>query len=255
MAIRSSKPSGLPSWPITLLAGGHGSGKTFTMLQASESPAISELYVLALGEERPEEQGDRFNYEILDHDGTYESIYEAIHDVTSEPIVDKPHAIGVDSMGALWHLIVGRKQAVATAAANEAALRARRPAPPKVDIPSELWEEARQEWYAIFNMLREYPGPVILTARYEEAPVRVGGVVTQQVKWQIRAHPDLPYDVSAVIEMAQRGDYTLTKVRSSRIQFDKPIPMPEFTFDGFWQQFGVTSGPTAPRRMAHAVTQ
>lgn len=251
MALRTSKPSGRPSWPFTLVAGVEGSGKTEMLLKASESPDVAGLYVITLDEEIPHEQGEKYDYDIVDHDGTYEDLYEQISELVSLPIVDdRPHVIGIDTGTALWQLVVQNQKAKSLAHAVDLAVRTNKPVPTEAPI---VWEDAERDWYAIINLLRTYPGPVIMTARYEEAPVRLQGVKTDEIRWQIKAHRSLVYDVSAVIEMFERGSIRLTKIKSSRFQLPTPASLPEFTFAEFWRLLGVTEGDTATPQIARPV--
>lgn len=72
MTIQTRKPTGRPSWPITVLAGREGAGKTWAALSASASPLVGRTLAVTIDEDMPDEYGaiPGANFDIVLHDGT-----------------------------------------------------------------------------------------------------------------------------------------------------------------------------------------
>ena len=81
MTLTVRKPTGLPAWPVLLLAGVEKSGKTYAAAQASASDMIGHTYWIGFGEQDPDEYGQIGQFDIVEHDGTYRDLLRAIDDV------------------------------------------------------------------------------------------------------------------------------------------------------------------------------
>lgn len=240
MALNIRKPTGRTSWPTVLLAGTKGAGKTYTAIQASSSALVDQGYVLTLGEDVPDDYSKipGVKFDIVEHDGTYDSILEQVTEVARLASTRKPILFVFDSATPLWELILANVQARANDRARMVALASKRPVPNgNVTMTPEDWETANAEWYAVHNTIRRMPGPTIITARLEDT----------DKGWRIRGHKDLAFDVSAVVELPERGTFRLTKLKNPEnpvtgtIEFDD-----DWRVENLWTDLGLTG--TAPAR-------
>jgi len=241
--LRTRKPTGRPSWPILLLAGAEKAGKSYSAAVASASDLIGRTYWVTIGEDEPDEYGQLGDFDIVEHDGSYVGILTAIHGAAAQPVPE--HGVPllvVDSMTRLWDLITNHAQDVANKRKNK------RPGD-DAQITMDLWNAARDQWAAVMDAIREFPGPVILTARLELVAVMAdNGQPTTAKDWKVQAHKSLPYDAGAVIQMPARGETWITGVRSVRYKLDQRKRAPkEFTVDWFWRQLGLGEVETGPR--------
>jgi hypothetical protein len=239
MALNLAAPTGRPAWPTTLLAGGPGHGKTYTMIEATSSPIVSGGLVLTLGEGDPDEYallpGARFD-KVL-HDGTYASIAEQVREVAAIKPTKKPLVFGFDGFGKLWPLIVANKQAEANRQARDAARAARRPVPlTDAQITGSLWDAAHMEWQTILNMIRTLPGPSILTTRMDDT----------EKGWKLGGEKSMQYDVTAVVQFPAVREYVLTKGNSLGVALTGAQPWPDFTMDALWRRMELDVADMAP---------
>lgn len=248
-ALKTRKPTGLPSWPILLLAGREKAGKSWAAVSASASPLVGRTLYIGIGEDDPDEYSiiPGADFEIVVHDGTYPGILAAVQAAVAEPAGEKPTLIIVDSMTRLWNLIGDNMQAIANRRA-----KGRKNAAGDFTISMDLWNVAADQWSTVMDALRAHQGPAILTARLDPVAVMEGGQPTTQKEWKIQGHKSLPFDATAIIEMRERGQFLITGVKSARVQLDKPKLFPEFTVDRLWTDLGVADG-TADR--THATVQ
>lgn len=240
MALQTRQPTGLPTWPVTLLAGREKSGKTWCALHGSTSPLVGRALYIGVGEDDPDEYSaiPGAKFEIVLHDGTYAGIRGAVEDAVAEPPLDgKPTMIVFDSATRAWNLIVDNAQAVA----NRKAKGKQDPITGDYSITTDLWNAAAAQWAGIINPLLRHQGPVVLTARLDHVMVMRNGQPTTDKEWKVQAHKSLPFDASVVIEMHERGHALLTGLKSARMPLEKPRVLPdEFSLPWFWEQLGLT---------------
>lgn len=241
MALQTRKPTGLPSWPVTLLAGREKAGKTWAALHGSTSPLVGRTLYIGIGEDDPDEYSaiPGANFEIVLHDGTYAGIRGAVEDAVAEPPADgKPTLIILDSGTRAWNLIVDNAQAVA----NRKAKGKQDPLTGDYSVTPDLWNAAAAQWAGIMNPLLRHQGPVVITARLDNVMVMRNGQPTNEKEWKIQGHKTLPFDASAVVEMRERGHFLITGVRSARIALPEPRLIPEFSLPWFWDLLGLAQG-------------
>lgn len=245
MALRTSKPSGVTPYPTTLIAGAKGSGKTYQLVQASASALVDRSFILTLGEERP----DAFtaipgtDFEMVDHDGTVEGILDQVREVRGVARRDdRPHYFAFDGISAFHHLLLDQAQAAANRRAQAAAQRARSAVTAgNVRLEGQDWDAIRRDWNTLLNLLRTMDGPVGLAARLEERTATLNGVETVEKVWRVDADKNLPYEVTAVVEMSRRGEFTLTKYNDPQAAFAGARPWNDFTMDALWRDMGIGS--------------
>lgn len=239
MALQTRKPTGLPSWPIGLLAGKEKTGKSWACAQASASPLLNRTLWIGVGENDPDEYGvvPGANFEIVVHDGSYGGILAAVRDAVAEPRGERPNLIVLDSGTRLWNLITDNAQV----AANRRA-KGRKNANNDYTISMDLWNVAAQQWKDVMDVLRGHDGPVLITARLDEVAVMDGGQPTTERTWKVQGHKSLPFDVDWVVEMRERGKFLLTGVRSAHMPLAGPTEVAGWTVDAMWSRLGIAQG-------------
>lgn len=237
--LTTRKPTGRPSWPILLLAGREGAGKTFAALSASTSPLVGRALYIGIGEDDPDEYSliPGVEFDIVVHDGTYPGILNAIRAAVEEPAGENPTLIVVDSMSRLWNLIQDNVQAIANKRA-----KGRRNPNGDFTISMDLWNLAADQWDDVMNTLRLHQGPVILTARLDPVAVLENGQPTGAKDWKVQAHKSLVFDAAGVVEMRERGQFLITKLKSIRVMLEKPRQYPGFTVEKLWNDLGLGDG-------------
>ena len=252
MTIQTRRPTGRPSWPLTLAAGGEGSGKSYLAALASASDLIGRTYWIGYGEQDPDEYGiiPGANFDIVQHDGTVNQVKAIVREIAAQPKGDKPTLIVLDSGTKLW-------DAISENAQLDANQRAARKGNQNGDAPIgvDIWNRHKAHWRHIIDALREHDGPAIITARYEEVAEIVKGKPTGDKMWKVKAEKGLPYDVDAVIHMEERGKYVISKVRSVRLQLQEPKQWPNFTMDAFWRALGLDEVETGKSAYATPVQE
>lgn len=259
--IATRKPTGLPPWPMVLLAGVGKAGKSYLAAHASASDAVGRTWWISLGEDDPDELGalPGADFDIVEHDGTYRSVLRAVDAAVAQPRAeDRPSLIVLDSGSALWDLLCDEAQVIANDRATRKHARGKGPAPvDDVQITMDLWNTAKQRWGHVMDALRSHDGPVVVTARLEQVTiVDAAGQPTKDRTWKVKAEKSLPFDVGAVVELRARGDVWLTGVRSLRFTASPGghVKAPDFTVPWLWEQMGLLEpGATSPRQHSGTV--
>lgn len=249
--MRTRTPSGLPSWPILLIAGVEKAGKSFACAEASASDLIGRTFWIGCGEDDPDElasiPGARF--EIVEHDGTYSSLLAAVHEASQEPAEDgRPNMIVFDSMTRLWDLLKDEAQVIAN---RRASAKGRKKADDEAQITMDLWNRAKGRWADVIAAFRAHKGPVLLTARLEKTAIVNGrGEPTKDKDWKIQAEKTLVFDVGAIVELPEYGQAYLTGIRSLRYQRPpgEKTPYPGFTVSKLWADLGVGADAATDRK-------
>lgn len=251
MTITTRRPTGKPSWPIITLAGREGTGKTWAAIQASASKLVGRTLVVTLGEDQPDEYAliPGADFEIVEHDGTVRGLLNTIDLINAEPDTDgKPTLLILDSGSRYWQLLSDNAQNTA----NGKAKNANRGGDATVTV--ELWNEAAKNWTRLYDKLRAHRGPVILTARLEQVAIMDGNRPTAEKDWKIQAHKSLPYDAQVIVEMPERGEYLIRKVKSARWTLKEKTPKPDFTVDWLWHALGLGDTEVQEREFSQPVT-
>lgn len=243
------KPTGQPSWPITLLASTEKCGKSFSAAQASASPAIGRTFYIELGEGDADQYGalPGVRYEIVEHDGTYDSILDAVILATMEPVEDpaKPNMIVLDSGTILWDLVSDEQQIIAN-------LRRGPNANGQATITADQWMVAKKRWLAVLDALRAHRGPVIITARLELVSVfgDNGKPSENSPKvWKVRAEKNLPFEVDVIVQAEAPREWVVKGLRSVKMPMPKGgnLPLSDFTMHNLWDRLGVIGTPPQSR--------
>ena len=229
------KASGLPSWPVTLVAGREKVGKSYAAAVASASDLIDRTFWISFGEKDPDEYGaiPGSRIEIIENNNTLADLADAIMFAHQQPKSDKPHMLVIDSASRIWEAITNRVNATA-------ANRGKRDRNGELVIGTDLWNKGNQEWSKLLGIIRRWEGPVVLTARMDQVTVMDDrGLPTKDKTEKIKTQKNLPYDVDAIVEMPERGTAILAGVRSVAYQFPERMEVKDFTLDAFWRKLGL----------------
>lgn len=236
---------------MVLLAGAEKAGKSWAAAEATGHPLIRDAYWLGIGEDDPDEyaQVPGADFSIIEHDGTFRAILGQLnalldHERENPPQDGRADLLIVDSMGRLWAQLSDMAQAEANVREARKAAKYNRPAPDDdVQIGMDLWNRATGRWNAALDLLREFPGPVIVTARLSVVTVLDrDGKPTKDKMDKVEAQKNLPYDAAAVVKMHARGQALLEGVRSAKLQLDRPTRLKDFSVANLWEAMGVGEG-------------
>lgn len=210
MPIKTRKPTGKAPWPVLLIAGVEKSGKSYSCAKFSASNMVDRTFYIEVGEGAADQYGalPGARYEIVEHDGSYAGILEAVEAAVAEPASNgKPNCIVLDSATELWGLLCDEQQSIATKRG-------------KGVITMDQWNSAKKRWRKVIEVLRSHSGPVLLTARYEQVTVMKDGKPTTDKEWKVRAEKDLVFEVDGMITMTQPRAPHIAGIRT--VAFDVP---------------------------------
>jgi hypothetical protein len=254
MTLETRKLTGIPPWPIVLLAGAEKVGKTWSAVEACMSPIVSGGLWFPLGEDDPDEYAlipgfDHDRFDLVMHDGTYRGLLAAFDKALKEERAAKentpPKVWVFDSSTRLWDMLGGMAQREMYERLARKAEQQKRPAPDIEQKPSmDLWNVARDRWDHILDALRAHNGPAIITARMELTTVmNEKGEPTKDKAQKVQAQKMLPFDVGAVVEMPAKGETYLTGVRSVKLAGLEPrVKFTDFKVDTLWRRLGLEAG-------------
>ncbi len=242
-ALQTRKPTGKPSWPIALLAGAEKTGKSYSAALAAASEHVGRTYWVTIGEDQPDEYGLLADFEIVLHDGKYRSILNVLRAIAHQPApANGVPLLIVDSMTRLWDLISTDVQDMA----NQ-----RKGGREESTVTPDLWNLAAGRWADCMDAIREFPGPVVLTARLSQVAVmNAQGSPTAEKQSKIGGHKTLPFDVGAIFEMPSLGERYLAGTRSVRHPLPKPLAVPaevQSPIAWLWERLGVVETGTSTR--------
>lgn len=231
--LKTRKPTGKPSWPVLLLAGGEKCGKSYAAAALSASDLIDRTFWIEIGEGSADQYGaiPGARYEIVEHDGTFPDLLAVAEAIVAQPSnPNRPHAIVVDSMTEFWDLL-GNEQATIAKARK------------KDTITMDQWNAAKRRWRQFFDVIRKHNGPVIVTARYEQVTVMDDrGQPTKQKEWKVRAEKNLVFEVDGTIEIPKPRQFYLNGMRSLAMSVPvgghKPLG-DDFALDRFLRDLGL----------------
>lgn len=238
MTLTRRKPSGKPSWPVVLLAGCEGGGKSWAAAEATGSDRFGKSLWLEIGEQTADEYGavPGADFDILEHDGSFGEILAQLRAAVTEPLADgKPNLLVVDSMTELWDLLSDEQQTIANR-------RRSKNANGEAQVTMDQWNAAKKRWGYIVSELRRFPGPVVVTARLEQvAVVGSNGQPTGAATWKIRAEKNLPFEVQVVMQAREPRQWLMTKIANTRLQLPDTgfRKWPKFTVEDLLSKMGL----------------
>lgn len=239
-ALATRKPSGLPSWPVILLAGREKTGKSYHAALASSSALVGRTLWLGFGEKDPDEYGaiPGADFEIVEYDGKIGGLLDMARAVVAQPAMDgKPNLIILDSGTVIWDTL---RDKATWLAQNRGSIN-RNTGEPIVGM--DLWNKVTGEWNTLMRTLRSHAGPVIITARMDTVTVMNDqGKPTAAKQDKVKGQRNLAYDVDAIIEMPERGKATLTGARSVVHKMPERMDIEDFDtkgIDWLWRSLGL----------------
>lgn len=236
----TTRPTGRPSWPTVLLAGIEGSGKSWTAATASGLELFGRTFFLEVGEQMADEYGaiPGADYEIIMHDGTERQIIEAAQWAAAQPTVDgKPNLLIIDSMTEVWQVMQDEQQRIA----NERAAQKGRRNTTEAPITMDQWNVAKDHFNDVVMAARQFPGPVLLTARLDNVSVVEGGQPTGEKIWKVRSEKNLPYHATVIMQAREVRKWMMTKVASRELLMPPEgfLAWPDFSIEELLIRLGL----------------
>lgn len=230
---KTRKPSGRASFPLMLLSGQEGTGKTWAAVEATAMESVDRAFFIEVGESQADAYGavPGADYEIIEHDGTIRNIREALQWATAQkPAEGKFNLLIIDSMTQVWQLIKDNAQQEA----NRRARRKGKSVPDEgVTVGQDLWVQAKDVWNGILNQCRRFPGPVLMTSRLElVTTVDDKGNPTREKHWKIQAEKGFPYNCQVVLQARTPRQWTMTRI-STTVEELRMQPGGEMQFNDF----------------------
>ncbi len=261
MTLKTRRPTGAPSWPLILLAGEAKTGKTWSAAEFTGDDRVGRAFWVDLGEGCADEYGavPGADYEIVEHDGTWIDIIGQVAEVrdvarTALENGEPPVLLVIDSMTAEWAMLSAWTDTRARRSqSNQKALEADPDA--EIDITANYWNDANSRHNRLMNILKTFPGIVVLTA-LETEKTQFGANGRPLPKAPKIARPDaqkrLTADVTVWVRLALDSPPTIVGMRSVRRTIqpgrDKPRPWPEFTLSKLvFDELGLASTKAAVR--------
>lgn len=218
--LSTHKPSGKVSWPVILVEGSEGTGKSHTLAEFTADERVGRAYWFQLGETSAHEFGAVGDYEIVDIDGTWNDLIDQVLNVCDEAEKavangEKPLVVCVDSMTAVWDMCAGWAYSKASGGPKNKALLEKDPEA-DLNIGPLIWANARERWLQFYRPLQYAPLIAVMTAKAAETVAIDGGgrPIQGKTSYKIRAQKELPYDVNAIVRLSHDAPPTVTKCRS-----------------------------------------
>lgn len=216
MNFKTRKPSCKASFPLVLLAGVEGAGKTWAAVESTAMPTVDRAFFIEVGESQADAYGavPGADFEIIEHDGTVGQIRGAIEWAADQPADDgKFNLLIIDSLSEVWTLLSDNAQQEA----NRRAKRRGRNVPEDgVQITMDLWNRIKDTWGGLLYQCRQFPGPVLMTSRLElVTAMDANGHPTQDKYWKIKAEKNLPFQASVVMQARDPRRWTMTKIATT----------------------------------------
>ncbi|MFE4575742.1 DEAD/DEAH box helicase family protein [Streptomyces chartreusis] len=219
----SRRPTGLPNPPMILLAGQEKTGKSRLAAEGTASELLGMTFWIEIG--GAEGTADYYgrlpgaNYEIVDHDGSYQDILDAIRWAVAQPpaVEGMRNMIVIDNGSNLWDMLSEEQALYARWRAEKKAQEQHRRSPNPdlpVTVDPDLWNRAKDRWGEILWLLRRHSGPVIIIARQELVTAFENDKPTREKTRKIKAEKNLPAAVDAIVELHALGEAYLTGVRT-----------------------------------------
>lgn len=229
---KTHRPSGAAAYPIVLLSGVEGGGKSWTAAAATGLPGFHEKYWLEFGEQMAEEYGGvpGADYQVIEMDGSYKQLLGAAQWAAKKSKEQEaPSMLVFDSVTKLWEMLSDEQQIEANRRAAQKGRKAEDAA-----ITVDQWNKAKERFYAVLDALRSFNGLVIVTARLDNtAVIGPGGTPTGEKVWKIRAQKDLPFDCQVIMQARAPRQWTMTKVTSRYLLMPSEgyMEWPDFTIE------------------------
>lgn len=242
MALKTRKPTGKASWPLVLLAGEAKTGKTWAAAEFTGDKRVGRSFWIDLGEGCADEYGavPGADYEIIEHDGTWIDIIDqvtAVRDFAREQLAkgEKPVSLTIDSMTAEWAMLSLWTDTRARRSKSNSA-RLEKDPDAEIDISSNYWNDANSRHNKLMNLLKTFPGVVVMTAlETEKTQFDAGGRPKPNAPKVAKpdAQKRLGADSTVWIRLSQENAPTVVGLRSVKYTIrpgvDKPVTIKDFS--------------------------
>lgn len=231
--LATRRPTGRPSWPLILIAGGKKVGKSYLIAEASTSPVFERTFWVELGEANAADLYGSLpgaDFELVETDGTFDDVVGAVAQVVDLGDPERPNLLAIDSVSTLWTLLVSEYQAIASARRGTV----------RPEITADQWNAANARWRDFLALLRQHHGPVVLTSRTDHDALK-GGIALDDIDGKARTQKELAYDVDVVVQIPTARTYYLTGVRSLHVDVPRGgvIPVEDLTISGLLEMLHV----------------
>ncbi len=239
-ALKTRQPTGKVPYPFILIEGEEKAGKSWKGAEFSASEKIGRFLWLDLGEGA----GDEYlaipgaKYELIEHDGSYRSIYEQVCAAHAEAARaaaagEPPVVLWFDNGTQLWDLLKSWIDSRARKRkSNEAKLKADPDA--EIDITSDLWNDATDRWRAVLTKMMTFPGIAVMVARGKETIAMDGNgrPIPKQKDYRVEGQKNLAFDASVWLRMTREDGSFLVGARSVHAgvrpaKGARPKPLPD----------------------------
>ncbi|WP_288855658.1 AAA family ATPase [uncultured Corynebacterium sp.] len=238
------KPSCKASFPLMLLAGVEGAGKTWAAIEATGMEQADRAFFIEIGESQADAYGaiPGADFDIIQHNGTLGNIREAIAwAAAQEPAEGKFNMLIIDSMTEIWQLLQDNGQEEA----NRRARRKGRKVPEEgVRVSMDIWNQIKATWNGILQQCRKFHGPVILTSRLELVTAMDDkGNPTRDKFWKVQAEKNLPFHCQVVVQARAPRQWTMTKIVTTKpelqLQPGGEMPFNDFSVEKLLTTMGI----------------
>ena len=221
MTLKTRQPTGAVPWPLILVEGGEKSGKSWAIAELSASPRVGQTYWIDLAEGAADEYGaiPGARYLIVEHDGRYASILQAVQDVRAEAARaaaagEPPVVLGIDSGTALWDLLKGQADAKARARLARKGKRLADDEEPQISM--DLWNEANTKHRKLMTLLMTFPGIAVITARGKDVAAldKGGRPIEGSKEYKVEGQKNLAFDATVWLRLARGEHPTVIGARS-----------------------------------------
>lgn len=243
MALKTRKPTGRVPWPLILVEGGEKAGKSWMAAELSASARVGRTLWVDLGEGAGDEYGaiPGTRYEIVEHDGTWDSILAAVVDARDEArraegAGDPPVALVIDSMTLVWDMLKDwASNRARKAPSNQRLLKADPNA--EINVSANFWNDANARHRKLMTILMTFPGIVVVTARGKEVTAMTNGQPDPKKpkEYRVEGHKDLGFDATAWVRLSRTDNPQIVGCRSVHAGIqpgnDKARTVPGLTLD------------------------
>lgn len=233
-ALKTRQPTGRVPWPLILVEGPEKSGKSYAIAALSASAQVGQTYWIDLGEGSADEYGavEGARYLVVDHNGTWASIYGAVEAVHAEATRanaagEPPVVLAIDSMTAEWDMLKDW--------ATNRARKRRGVSDPnaEVKVAMDLWNDANARHNRLMRLLMTFPGIAVITARGK--PIAMigddGKPVEGRKEYKVEGQKSLAFDASCWVRLDREEPGQVIGLRSVHAGIrpgrDKPKDLPE----------------------------